>query len=126
MSEAARGNLLDRAFFLLLAPLAAASLPSLIFCLLELVLWMHSAASQNALVFHLPPQTGWDRLFAVQSAVYLWVARWNTIATVAATALFAITLLRPRWRHWTAFALIPYALLLCADFTLRWRTALLP
>ncbi len=126
MSEGARRKLLDRAFFLLLIPLTAASLPSLVFCLLEVALWIHGAATSDPVVFHLPAQTGWDRLFAMQSMVYLWVARWNAVATLAATGLFAFTLLRPRWRHWTILALIPYALLLCADFTLRWRTALLP
>ena len=47
--------------------------------------------------------------------------RWNSDVTMAATALFVSTLLLPRWRHWIGLALIPYGLLLCADFTLRWR-----
>lgn len=126
MFEAVRRKIRDRAFFLLLTPLAAASLPSLLFCVLEAALWAHSASATKTLVFHLPAEGGWDRLFALQSAIYLWVARWNAMATLAATGLFVCTLLRPRWRTWSAFALVPYALLLCADFTLRWRTALLP
>jgi len=57
---------------------------------------------------------------------YQWVARWNSAATLAATGFFVWTLVLPRWRHWAALALIPYGLLLCADFTLRWRYTLLP
>lgn len=126
MSDSARRKLLDRAFFLVLTPLAAASLPSLVFCLLEVALWIHGAYTGSSASFHLPAQTGWDRLVSMQWAVYLWVARWNALATLAATGLFVSTLLRSRWRNWTAFALVPYALLLCADFTLRLRTILLP
>ncbi len=106
--------------------MAAASLPSLLFCVFEIALWIHGISTRNPLVFHLPPESGWDRLFAAQSAVYGWVARWNAPATLAATAFVVSVLARPRWRPWAALALIPFALLLCADFTLRWRTALLP
>ena len=126
MSEGARRKLLDRAFFLVLTPLAAVSLPSLLFCLLEVALWIHGALAGRTAVFHLPAQSGWDHLFSLQSAVYMWVARWNALATLAATGLFVSTLLGHRWRHWTVFSLVPYALLLCADFTLRWRTVMLP
>lgn len=126
MSEAARRYRYDRAFFLLLTPLAAASMPSLVFCVLETVLRVHSALAHGPAVFHLPPQTAWDRLFAIQTAVYQWVAHWNSLATLAATGLFVFTLVRPRWRQWSTLALIPYLLLLCADFTIRWRLPLLP
>jgi hypothetical protein len=112
----------DRPFTLLLAPLIAASLPSLIFCSLALVLWLHAAPATSAPVtFHLPPLNLWDHLFALQVSVYQWVERWNSAVTLAATAFFVSTLLLPRWRHYTVLALIPYSLLLCADFTLRWR-----
>jgi hypothetical protein len=126
MSEAARRSLPDRAFFLLLASLAAWSLPSLVFCALEIALWLHSVSARGTVVFRLPPQTGWDHLFALQSFVYLLIARWNAVATLAASGLFVFTLLSPRWRPWLALALIPYAVLLCADVALRCRTALLP
>ena len=116
----------DRSFFVLLAPLLAVSAPSLIFCSLAVALWLHGLPAQRTLVLHLPPQGGWDDLFAMEMGAYQWVARWNWAATLAATAFFVSTLLRPRWRHWTALALIPYGLLLCADFALRWRYALLP
>ena len=126
MSEGARWKLRDRAFFLVLTPLAAASLPSLLFCLIEVALWIHGVLTGSTVVFHLPAQSAWDHLFSLQSTIYMWVARWNALATLAATGLFVSTLLRPRWRHWTVFALVPYALLLCADFTLRWRAVMLP
>lgn len=116
----------DRAFFLLLTPLAALSLPSLAYCILELALWLHASLAAGPVVFHLPARTAWDMLFATQSSVYDWVSRWNSAATLVATAFFVFTLLRPRWRPWTGLALIPYGLLLCADFTLRWRFALTP
>jgi hypothetical protein len=109
-----------RSFALLLTPLLAASLPSLAFCALALALWLHGIPARPP-VFHLPPQTAWDHLLALQLSVYRWIARWNSAVTLAATALFVSTLLRPRWRHYTLLALIPYSLLLCADFTLRWR-----
>lgn len=126
MSDADRSHDPDRAFLLLLTPLTAVSLPSLVFCALELVLWLRSSLSGGRLEFHLPPENGWDQIFAMQSSVYLWVAHWNSIATLAATGFLIFTLIRPRWRHWTGLALIPYGVLLCADFTLRLRTALLP
>jgi hypothetical protein len=110
----------DRSFALLLTPLVAASLPSLIFCALALVLWLHGAPTHTPLTFHLPPQTAWDRLFSLELSVYQWVARWNSAVTLAATAFFVSTLLLPRWRHFALLALIPYSVLLCADFTLRW------
>jgi len=111
----------DRAFFLLLTPLAAASLPSLLYCFLALVLWLHGAASGPSPAFHFPPQTAWDHLLAVEVSSYAWVAHWNSTVTLMATAFFVATLLRPRWRHFMGFALVPYSLLLCADFTLRWQ-----
>lgn len=110
----------DRSFALLLTPLAAASAPSLVFCALALALRLHGAAHGPAFVFHLPPQTTWDRLFALQLSVYQWVARWNSTVTLAATGFFVATLLLPRWRNFVFLALVPYGLLLCADFTLRW------
>lgn len=126
MFDAIRRPQSDRSFFLLLTPLVAASLPSLIFCALATALWLHGVPANHPVLFHLPPHSTWDHLFALELSVYQWVVRWNSAATLAATALFVSTLLRPRWRHWTALALIPYGLLLCADFTLRWRYALLP
>ena len=116
----------DRSFFLLLAPLAAVSVPSLVFCTLAVALWVHGLPARETIVLHLPPRSRWDDLFAMELSAYRWVARWNWAATLAATAFFVSTLLRPRWRHWIALALIPYGLLLCADFALRWRYALLP
>jgi len=110
----------DRSFSLLLAPLAAASVPSLIFCALTAALWLHGFPIQRRGLFHLPPQGLWDQLLPLEISAYGFVSRWNSPATLAATALFVTTLLLPRWRHWTALALIPYGLLLCADFTLRW------
>jgi hypothetical protein len=116
----------DRGFFLLLIPLAVVSVPSLIFCALAVTLWVHGWPAGQPITLHLPPRSGWDAVFALELSAYRWVARWNWVATLAATAFFVSTLLRPRWRHWTGLALIPYGLLLCADFTLRWRYALLP
>ena len=110
----------DRSFFLLLTPLAAASVPSLIFCALTAALWMHGFPAQHPSLFHFPPQGTWDQLLSFELSVYGFVTRWNSPATLAATAFFVTTLLLPRWRHLTALALIPYCLLLCADFTLRW------
>jgi hypothetical protein len=95
-------------------------MPSLLFCALALVLWLHGIPSHASLVFHLPPRTAWDHLFALQLSVYQWIARWNSAVTLAATAFFVSTLLLPRWRHFAILALIPYGVLLCADFTLRW------
>jgi hypothetical protein len=116
----------DRSFLFLLMPLAVASLPSLLFCVLEVALALHGKRNGRLIVFHLPPRTAWDQLLALQSSVYGWVARWNTSATLAATGLFVATLLLPRWRHWMVLALIPFGVLLCADFTLHLRAALLP
>lgn len=116
----------DRSFLWLLLPLVAASLPSLLFCALEIALALHGAHASGVLVFHMPPRSPWDRLLALQTSVYGWVAHWNAAVTLAATALFVSALLRPRWRQWVGLVMIPYGLLLCADFTLRWRTALLP
>ncbi|HEX4309763.1 MAG TPA: hypothetical protein VHZ25_07025 [Acidobacteriaceae bacterium] len=110
----------DRSFALLLTPLVVASVPSLLFCTLALVLWLHGIPAHTSLAFHLPPQTAWDHLFAIELSVYQWVARWNSAVTLAATAFFVSTLLLPRWRHFAILALIPYGVLLCADFTLRW------
>jgi hypothetical protein len=103
-----------------------ASLPSLLYCVLVGMLWLHGSPAKGPVVFHLPPESLWDRLFAVESSIYEWIARWNSLATVAATLVFASMILRPRWRHWLVLALIPYSVLLCADFTLRWRYALMP
>jgi len=110
----------DRSFALLLTPLVVASVPSLIFCALFLVLRLHGSPAHSPLTFHLPPETAWDHLFSLELSVYQWVARWNSGVTLAATAFFVSTLLLPRWRHFALLALIPYSVLLCADFTLRW------
>lgn len=125
MSELRRGGP-DRSLLFLLMPLAVASLPSLLFCALEIALAMHGTSVRNVIVFHLPPRTAWDRLFVLQSSVYGWIAHWNAAVTLAATGLFVSVLLRPRWRPWLVLVTIPYGLLLCADFTLRWRSTLLP
>jgi len=109
-----------RSFVLLLTPIVAASVPSFVFCTLALALWMHSANVTATVTFHLPPLSFWDHLFSLELSIYQWVARWNSAITLAATAFFASTLLLPRWRHYAVIALIPYGLLLCADFTLRW------
>lgn len=116
----------DRSFLFLLMPLALASLPSLLFCGLELALALHGSRNGSLIVFHLPPHSAWDRLLALQSSLYGWVARWNASVTLAATGLFLATLLLPRWRQWVVLALIPFGLLLCADFTLHWQAAFLP
>ncbi|MGA7521419.1 MAG: hypothetical protein WBW84_03000 [Acidobacteriaceae bacterium] len=126
MTELPHPKRADRSFLFLLMPLAVASVPSLLFCALELALALHGNRGGSVLVFHLPPRTPWDRLLALQTSVYGWVARWNPSATLAATGLFVATLLLPRWRHWMLLALIPFGVLLCADFTLHWRAALLP
>jgi len=126
MSEFPRQIRSDRSFLFLLMPLAVASLPSLLFCALEIALALHGNHNGGFITFHLPPRTTWDRLLAMQSAVYGWVSRWNAPATLGATGLLVATLLLPRWRHWMLFALIPFGVLLCADFTLHWRAALLP
>jgi len=112
---------LDRSFLLLLlAPLAAASLPSLLFCGLAFALRLHRLPA-GTLYFHFPPQTAWDHLLALELSSWQFVTHWNSSVTLAATAVFVSTLLFPRWRHYASLAVIPYALLLCADFTLRWR-----
>lgn len=126
MTEALPPKNRDHSFFLILAPLAAASLPSLIYCALALILWIHGVPAQQPAQAHWPSHGTWQQLRALELSAYRWVTHWNSVATLAATAVFVSTLLRPRWRHWTALALIPYGLLLCADFTLRWRSALIP
>lgn len=110
----------------LLVPLFAVSLPSLVFCALEVLLWLHGAPGKSPVVFHLPPHSLWDRLFVTETIAYRWIARWNSVATLVATFVFVSTLVRARWRYWTMLTLIPYMVLLCADFTLRWRYALMP
>ncbi|HEX4064981.1 MAG TPA: hypothetical protein VHZ09_03075 [Acidobacteriaceae bacterium] len=126
MAEAVRPRSSGWFVLLLLAPMFGAALPSLLFCALEMVLWLHGAPGKTPVVFHLPPVNGWDRLFAMESSIYRWIARWNSAATLAATLVFVTTLMRPRWRSWAIPALIPYSVLLCADLTLRWRYALMP
>jgi len=100
--------------------MAAASLPSLVFCALALVLWLHGHRVQWPQGVNWPPGNPWDRVFALEFSIWGWIGRWNSVITLAATAFFVAALLRPRWRHFAALALIPYGLLLCADFTLRW------
>jgi hypothetical protein len=107
-------------FLTLLVPLTAASLPSLVFCGLAAVLWLHAIFTSGQTVLHVPPLTAWDALFALEAHVQLWLAQWNALATLAATAFFVSTLLVRRWRFWTGLALIPYGVLLCADFTMRY------
>jgi len=126
MAEALPPRNPERTILLLLAPLAAVSLPSLVFCILELTLWAHGALTTGQVVFHIPARTLWDELLSVQTSVYAWVARWNSAATLAATGVLAFTLLRPQWRHWVGLALIPYGVLLCADFTMHLQSILLP
>lgn len=126
MAEAVRGSNPDRSVFLLVAPLFLVSLPSVLYCALVGLLWLHGVPAKGPMVFHLPPETFWDRLFAVEASVYEWIAQWNAVATVAATLVFACMILRRRWRHWLVLALIPWCVLLCADFALRWRYALMP
>jgi hypothetical protein len=126
MAEGVRRPGPDRTFLFLLTPIAAASVPSLVYCLLVAALWAHGLVAGRQVELHLPPASGWDHVFAWQISVYAWVARWNSVATLGATGLFAFTLVWPRWRTWAGLALIPYGMLLCADFTLRWRYALMP
>jgi hypothetical protein len=121
MSETLPRHRSDRSFLLLLTPLMAASLPSLIFCALAVVLWLHGFPAKASDIFNFQPANPWDRLFAFELSIYEWLVRWNSAVTLAATALFVSTILLRRWRHWIALALVPYGLLLCADFTLRWR-----
>lgn len=113
----------DRAFLMLLTPLTAASVPSLVFCALELALRLHTSLASTT-----SPNlsSGWDSLLSLQDSAYLWIAQWNSLTTLAATGFLISALVRPRWRQWTGLALIPYGVLLCADFTLRLRSVLMP
>lgn len=126
MPETSRPRTSGWALFVLLAPLFVAAVPSLLFCSLQAILWLHGTATGNPLVFHLPPVNKWDELFAMETDVCAWISRWNATVTLLATLVFVATLLRPRWRHGLIPALIPYSLLLCADFVLRWRYVFLP
>lgn len=123
MPETERHPPPDRAFFLLLTPLTAASLPSLVFCALEVALWLHGAPGRHPIP-RLSPESVSGGFFALEAWALHWISRWNSLATLAATGFLVATLLRPRWRSWCGLALIPYGVLLCADFTLRWRTAI--
>ncbi|HEV2280259.1 MAG TPA: hypothetical protein VGS02_18915 [Acidobacteriaceae bacterium] len=116
----------DRFFFVLLAPLMAVSLPSVAFCALGLLMWGHRLFADPQLVLHVPAENLWDHCFLLEANLIHWISRWNAAATLAATGLFVFTLLRPRWRYWAGLALIPYGVLLCADFTMRWRYSMLP
>jgi hypothetical protein len=107
-------------FLSLLVPLTAASLPSLAFCGLAVAMRLHGILTHGQTVLHFPPETGWDALGALQAHVQEWLAQWNSLATLAATGFFVSTLLVRRWRFWTGLALIPYGVLLCADFTMRY------
>ena len=126
MFDEAPHSKLDRIFFFLLTPLVALSLPSLLYCALEMAVWLVGGLKGGQAMLRRPPENGWVGLVAMQTAVYEWVLRLNSPATLAATGLFVVTLVWPRWRHWIGLALIPYGLLLCADFTLRWHSSLLP
>jgi hypothetical protein len=117
MPESARPNPL---FLTLLVPLTAASLPSLVYCALAMVMRLHGIFTSGQTVLHMPPETGWDALLALEANVLEWLAQWNSLATLAATGFFVSTLLVRRWRFWTGLALIPYGVLLCADFTMRY------
>jgi hypothetical protein len=110
----------DRSFVLLLTPLVVVSAPSLLYCVLVLMLRLHGLSAAQ-IDFHVPAETVWDRVFALEVTVCRFVARWNSAATLAATVFFVSTIVQRRWRSYLALALIPYGLLLCADFTLRWR-----
>lgn len=116
----------DRFFFVLLAPLMAASVPSLAYCALGLLMWGHRLFGDPQMVLHVPAENLWDRCFVLEANLIHWISQWNAAATLAATALFVFTLLRPRWRYWAGLALIPYGVLLCADFTMRWRYTMFP
>jgi hypothetical protein len=116
----------DLVFFLLLISLAASALPSLLFCSLKAALWGRGAFASGAIEFHLPAQNLWDGIFSLQASMVEWVSRWNSPVTLVATGIFIGTLVRPRWRRWTLLALLPYALLLCADFALHGQSVLLP
>ena len=126
MSDAVRRANPDRIFLVLLAPLLAAALPSVLYCVLGVLMWLHGMAAGNPVVLHVPAENLWDRCFLLQAHLMHWISQWNATATLAATAFFVCTLLRQRWRYWTGLALIPYGVLLCADFTMRWRYAILP
>jgi hypothetical protein len=115
-----------RIFFLVLVPLTAVSLPSLGYCFLEAFAALHGLVAPGTIVLHLPPKTAWDSLFVLQVRLHAWIAHWNWLVTLAATAFFALSLLLARWRAWAGLALIPYVVLLCADFTMRWHFALMP
>jgi hypothetical protein len=52
----------DRSFFVLLTPLFAASLPSLIFCALAFAFWLHGMPAHNPIALHFPPRSIWDEL----------------------------------------------------------------
>ena len=124
MSEAARPP--HPIFVFLLVPLTAVSLPSLVYCSAGVAMALHGAWSRGTMVLHLPPENAWDSLFVLQTHVHQWISRWNSLATLAATAFLVSALLLPRWRTWAGLALIPYGVLLCADFTMRWRYAFMP
>ncbi|MGC2636223.1 MAG: hypothetical protein WA294_03525 [Acidobacteriaceae bacterium] len=124
MAEAVHHANPDRAFLSLLMPLTAASLPSVVFCALVLASGVHAICAGNQVVFHIPPLSLWDRLFILEAQLYAWLMPWNSAATLAATAFFVFTLSRRRWRPFSGLALIPYGVLLCADFTMRWHNAI--
>lgn len=126
MSDAVRRANLDRIFLLLLAPLMMAALPSVIYCAVGLLMGLHAVIAGDPVVLHVPAENLWDRCFLLQAHLVHWISQWNAPATLAATVFFVFTLLRPRWRYWAGLALIPYGVLLCADFTMRWRYAMLP
>ena len=126
MSDAVRRAHLDRIFLLLLTPLMASALPSVLYCLVGVLTGVHGMIAGDPIVLHVPAENLWDRCFLLQTHLMRWILEWNALATLAATAFFVFTLLRPRWRYWTGLALIPYGLLLCADFTMRWHSTMLP
>jgi hypothetical protein len=114
----------DRRFMVLLAPLAAVSAPSLLFCVLAMAIHVHGFSGGGD--SHRATQTGWEQAVALEISAYQFVARWNSAATLAATAFLVATILLRRWRSYTVLALIPYGVLLWADFTLRLHPTVLP
>src|SRR6187402_1846023 len=103
------------AYFGLLLLLVASSLPSLLFCGVELLLALHGHFGWNRTSYRTPPANFWDWLLGVDALLYAMVSRWSLFLTLAATLLLAVSLVRRRWRALAAFALLPYLLIVAAD-----------
>ena len=106
--------------------MVAASVPSLLFCTLEILLVMHGHMSWNEARYHVPSQNGWDQLLGFDALAYGFIARWNGFITLLATVFMLCSLLRKPWRALIRFALLPYLVILAADLILRLRYHLLP